>query len=83
MIKKYDISPQLLEFELTETVFTDTVDDTIELMSRLRELGVRVSMDDFGSGYSSLNVLTKLPLDVFTKMLEDDNFVMNQENLKK
>ena len=153
LIKKYDISPQLLEFELTETVFTDTVDDTIELMSRLRELGVRVSMDDFGSGYSSLNVLTKLPLDVlkldkeflrdfeedsdekiiipgiidmakkmnlrvvcegvetkeqvdflrdvdcdvaqgyfyskpmpldvFTKMLEDDNFVMNQENLKK
>ena len=54
----------MLEFELTETVFTDTVDDTIELMSRLRELGVKVSMDDFGSGYSSLNVLTKLPLDV-------------------
>ena len=33
-------------------------------MSRLRKLGVKVSLDDFGSGYSSLNVLTKLPLDI-------------------
>ena len=64
LLEKYQVPPELLEFELTETVFTDTVDDTIELMSRLRELGVKVSMDDFGSGYSSLNVLTKLPLDV-------------------
>ena len=53
-----------MEFELTETSFTDKVDDTIRLMSKLRGLGVKVSMDDFGSGYSSLNVLTKLPLDV-------------------
>ncbi len=64
LIKKYGIPPHYLEFELTETVFTDKVDDTIELMNRLRSLGVKVSMDDFGSGYSSLNVLTKLPLDV-------------------
>ncbi len=64
LLKKYEIPPHLLEFELTETVFTDTVDDTVRLMSELRELGVKVSMDDFGSGYSSLNVLTKLPLDV-------------------
>ncbi len=64
LLKKYQVPPHLLEFELTETVFTDTVDDTVELMSRLRELGVKVSMDDFGSGYSSLNVLAKLPLDV-------------------
>lgn len=77
LIKKYNIPPQLLEFELTETVFTDTVDDTIELMSRLRELGVRVSMDDFGSGYSSLNVLTKLPLDVLKL---DKEFLRDFEN---
>lgn len=79
LLKKYEIPPHLLEFELTETVFTDTVDDTVELMSRLRELGVKVSMDDFGSGYSSLNVLTKLPLDVlkldkeFLKDFETDS----------
>lgn len=64
LLNKYKIPPELLEFELTETVFTDKVDDTILLMNELRKLGVKVSMDDFGSGYSSLNVLTKLPIDV-------------------
>ncbi|MCR4651578.1 MAG: EAL domain-containing protein [Lachnospiraceae bacterium] len=64
LLERYELDPKYLEFELTETVFTDRVEDTIELMSKLRELGVLVSMDDFGSGYSSLNVLTKLPLDV-------------------
>ena len=64
LLTRYDIPPEYLEFELTETSFTDKVDDTISLMQRLRKLGVKVSMDDFGSGYSSLNVLTKLPLDV-------------------
>ena len=79
LLKKYELPPELLEFELTETVFTDTVDDTIQLMSKLRGLGVKVSMDDFGSGYSSLNVLTKLPLDVlkldkeFLKDFEKDS----------
>ncbi len=64
LIAKYKIPPALLEFELTETVFTEKVGDTIQLMTELRKLGVKVSMDDFGSGYSSLNVLTKLPIDV-------------------
>ena len=77
LIKRYAIPPYLLEFELTETIFTDTVDDTVELMNRLRELGVKVSMDDFGSGYSSLNVLTKLPLDVLKL---DKEFLRDFEN---
>jgi len=64
LITRYNVPPEYLEFELTETSFTDKVSDTITLMTRLRKLGVKVSMDDFGSGYSSLNVLTKLPLDV-------------------
>ena len=64
LIKKYKINPEYLEFELTETMSTEKVEDTIEMLNKLRELGVKVSMDDFGSGYSSLNLLTKLPLDV-------------------
>lgn len=64
LIARYNVPPRYLEFELTETSFTDKVSDTITLMTRLRKLGVKVSLDDFGSGYSSLNVLTKLPLDV-------------------
>ncbi len=77
LIVKYEIPPQYLEFELTETVFTDKVDDTILLMNKLRDLGVKVSMDDFGSGYSSLNVLTKLPLDVLKL---DKEFLNDFEN---
>ncbi|MBQ0027667.1 MAG: EAL domain-containing protein [Lachnospiraceae bacterium] len=77
LITKYELEPSMLEFELTETVFTDKVDDTIHLMNRLRELGVLISMDDFGSGYSSLNVLTKLPLDVLKL---DKEFLDDFEN---
>lgn len=79
LLEKYRIPPHMLEFELTETVLTDKVEDTILLMGSLRELGVKVSMDDFGSGYSSLNLLTKLPLDVlkldkeFLKDFETDS----------
>ncbi|MDD6203347.1 MAG: EAL domain-containing protein [Lachnospiraceae bacterium] len=77
LLRKYQISPEWLEFELTETVFTDKVEDTIELMTQLRELGVKISMDDFGSGYSSLNVLTKLPIDVLKL---DKEFLHDFEN---
>ena len=78
LLTKYKIPPQYLEFELTETVFSDMMDDTIVLMKKLREeLGVMVSMDDFGSGYSSLNVLTKLPLDVLKL---DKDFLKDFEN---
>ena len=77
LLAQYDILPHLLEFELTETSFTDKVDDSINLMSRLRKLGVKVSLDDFGSGYSSLNVLTKLPLDI---LKIDKEFLSDFEN---
>jgi len=77
LIEKYDINPMYLEFELTETVFTEKVEDTVILMKKLRELGVLISMDDFGSGYSSLNVLTKLPLDVLKL---DKEFLNDFEN---
>ncbi|MCR5399169.1 MAG: EAL domain-containing protein [Lachnospiraceae bacterium] len=77
LLTKYEIPPEYLEFELTETVYTDKVDDTVLLMDKLRDLGVKVSMDDFGSGYSSLNVLTKLPLDVLKL---DKDFLDDFEN---
>lgn len=63
LLHKYQVPPKYLEFELTETMSNEKVEDTVKLLTKLRELGVRVSMDDFGSGYSSLNVLPKLPLD--------------------
>ena len=79
LLQKYKINPEYLEFELTETMSAEKVEDTIRMLNKLRELGVKVSMDDFGSGYSSLNLLTKLPLDVlkldkeFLKDFETDS----------
>ena len=55
--------PEMLELEITESVFIDDIDDVIEKMNILRESGVRFSMDDFGTGFSSLSYLRRLPID--------------------
>ena len=54
----------LLEIELTESAFFDDENAMIKTINRLKELGFLVSMDDFGSGYSSLNSLKDMPLDI-------------------
>jgi len=54
---------QRLELEITEGALLDNTDDVLNVLNRLRELGVAVSMDDFGSGYSSLGYLLKFPFD--------------------
>jgi diguanylate cyclase (GGDEF)-like protein len=68
------IAPSGLKLELTESLVLDNVDDTIAKMSALRALGVRFSMDDFGTGQSSLSYLTQLPLD---QLKIDQSFVRN------
>ena len=55
--------PTLLKLELTESLLQSHVPETIRKMHRLKSLGIRFSMDDFGIGYSSLSYLTQLPLD--------------------
>ncbi len=55
---------ELIEIELTESAFFDDKNALIETIRRLKEYGFAVSMDDFGSGYSSLNSLKEMPLDV-------------------
>ena len=63
LIQKYNISPDQLRIEITETAFAENPDLLISNTNRLRELGFQVEMDDFGSGYSSLNMLKEMPLD--------------------
>ncbi len=55
---------ELIEIELTESAFFDDKKTMIETICKLKEYGFQVSMDDFGSGYSSLNSLKDMPLDV-------------------
>lgn len=61
---KYRIPKHLIELEITETVFTHDKDHMLEVMNHLKEFNIELSMDDFGSGYSSLNLLRDIPLDV-------------------
>ncbi len=59
---KYGINKDNLIFELTESAFTENTNDMIELTNRMSQLGYKISMDDFGCGYSSLNMLNQLPI---------------------
>ncbi len=63
IIKDNGISHEDLLLEITESAYTDSSQQIIETVSALRGRGFRVEMDDFGSGYSSLNMLTSLPID--------------------
>ena len=63
LIQKYDISPDQLRIEITETAFAENPDVLISNTMKLRELGFQVEMDDFGSGYSSLHMLKEVPVD--------------------
>ncbi len=62
-LRKYDLTPDLIEIEITESVLIDNSDYTIKRLRDLRELGIRISLDDFGTGYSSLSYLTYMPVD--------------------
>ena len=70
----YDISPEYIEFEVTESVFFEEAQLIINKIEKLRERGFRVSVDDFGAGYSSLNLIGILPVDIIKL---DKGFIKN------
>ncbi len=75
----YNIPPKYVEFEITETVcMTDTV-KALNFIRTFHEMGFKVSMDDFGSGYSSLYLLSELPIDI----IKMDKCFLQTEQLKQ
>ncbi|MCR5302049.1 MAG: bifunctional diguanylate cyclase/phosphodiesterase [Lachnospiraceae bacterium] len=74
LVGKYDIAPKYLELEITENLFMEDVDELFSEMSALKKLGFRIMMDDFGSGYSSLNMLRNAPVDT----LKIDRFFLDE-----
>jgi diguanylate cyclase (GGDEF)-like protein/PAS domain S-box-containing protein len=63
IIEECEIDPSLLDFELTEGVLIENIDETISKIKALKEIGIKFSIDDFGTGYSSLTYLKRFPVD--------------------
>lgn len=64
LIKKYQLNTSDLELEITETICAEDHEIVYKRIKELRDAGFKVAMDDFGSGYSSLNMLKEIPLDI-------------------
>ena len=64
LVARYQISPKNLKLEITETAIAMDFNRHLELISKLRSIGFIVEMDDFGSGYSSLNMLKDINVDI-------------------
>ncbi len=64
LAERFGLDPKKLHLEITETVVMNDAVENINTINRLREYGFIVEMDDFGSGYSSLNMLRDMPVDV-------------------
>ncbi len=63
MMQKYDVAPQLIELELTETALLENSDQAVEVMELLSNIGCRIALDDFGTGFSSVSHLQNFPID--------------------
>jgi len=73
-IEENGINPNMLEFEITESILVDNTNSTIKKLNELRNIGINIALDDFGTGYSSLTYLKLLPIDTL-KM--DRSFIEN------
>ena len=80
LVERNDLDYSCLKLEVTESAYTDNSEQLIGVIKRLRERGFEIEMDDFGAGYSSLNMLSSMPLDVL-KM--DMKFIQNIEHNEK
>jgi diguanylate cyclase (GGDEF)-like protein/PAS domain S-box-containing protein len=72
ILKRFDTDPALLELELTESMLMHNAEDVIAMMQQLSDGGLSLSLDDFGTGFSSLAYLTRFPID---KLKIDQSFV--------
>ena len=75
LIKRYELPVELLRLEITESAFAESTDQIVRVVKTFIELGFTVEIDDFGSGYSSLNTLKAVPAQVVKldmRFMEDD-----------
>lgn len=80
ILKEADLSPKYLELEITESIATKEAAHVVDALTRLKQLGVSISIDDFGTEYSSLNRLKALPID---RIKIDMQFIQGIEGSEK
>jgi EAL domain-containing protein (putative c-di-GMP-specific phosphodiesterase class I) len=80
LLDKNGLSTNELMLEITESAYADNADQLVNVIENLRQDGFMIEMDDFGSGYSSLNMLTTIPIDAL-KM--DMKFIQNMQKDEK
>ncbi len=74
LINSYGIDHKYVELEITESMFSSNINHIIDIVNVLRGYGFQISVDDFGTGFSTLNLITMLPVDV---LKVDGGFFMN------
>lgn len=79
ILNETNIDPKMIELEVTESVFMDDIQHTVNILNTLHTLGVELAIDDFGTGYSSLSYLSQFPID---RLKIDQSFVRNATNDK-
>jgi len=77
VLERFGLAPEKLILEITETAMIEDLDSALERLRALKAQGIRLAIDDFGSGYSSLNYIRQLPVDI---LKIDRSFIADQTN---
>lgn len=80
VVNRYNIPRGLIEVEVTESVFMQHAESVVVILDCIRQMGFRISMDDFGAGYSSMGLLSTLPID--TLKIDRSFLVQREQNSK-
>ena len=77
-----NVPPALLHIEVTESLFSDQIDELVKILTKCQKNGYKIELDDFGSGYSSLNTLSVLPLDIVKMDMSLVKAITNFKNMR-
>jgi diguanylate cyclase (GGDEF)-like protein/PAS domain S-box-containing protein len=81
-LKEMNVEAKYIDIEITESIFLEKKEETIEFLKQLKTLGVKIALDDFGTGYSSLSYLTFLPVDKIKLDKSLNDKFLELENIK-